>query len=507
MIVLIIAYYFQKRNIILITFLSEAILRKKVFISKVFRMSAVMFFLNISNICYSIFISRKAGAAGIGMFHLVMSVYTLGVTVSVSGIGLTATRLISDMPSSLALKCADSVVIKCMRVCLVPASVACMTLFFASDIIAEKLLLNPECGICLKIMAPSLLFTAVSAVINGYFTAFGRIGSISFGRLLSDASVWGCALFFLERYPGERIYMAVVIAYCTGVAVECACSFFLWKRSQTKLYCRDGADYRSILNLCTPLAVGSYLRTGLASAENLLIPAMLTLFGVSDSVASYGIIKGMTLPILMFPTVFTGAFTSLIVPEIARRRSLGYKNGIRYISSLSIEYILKFAFFISAIFFKWHKEIANMFFTESDTGRYLGYLALFPVFMFLDSAVDAILKGMDEQVTSLKINIADSVCRVICTVILIPRFGMPAYICIMYLSEFINLCFSYITLRRVSKVKFPLGKSVLVPVISLFASEVILRVVPLGNLWAQICLFAAVYIAFLSLVQVVFERR
>ena len=76
-------------------------MQKKAFVSKVFQMSSVMLIMNISNICYSIFVSKRAGAAGIGMFHLVMSIYSLAVTISVSGIGLTSTRLISDMPSPL----------------------------------------------------------------------------------------------------------------------------------------------------------------------------------------------------------------------------------------------------------------------------------------------------------------------------------------------------------------------------------------------------------------------
>ena len=470
-------------------------MQKKVFVSKVFQMSSAMLFLNISNICYNIFISKKAGAAGIGMFHLVMSIYSLAVTISVSGIGLTATRLISDMPSPLARSCADDIVLKCMKVCLVPASFASLVLFGASDYIATKLLYNPQCSICLKILSPSLVFTAISSVINGYFTAFGRVKSMAFGRIISDAGVWSMTLMLLGTFTDSRTYMAVVISFSTGVILQSICDVFIWKKSRNSLYCHGGADYKSILGLCAPLAVGSYLRTGLTSAENILIPAMLSAYGVANSVASYGIIKGMTLPILMFPAVFTGAFTSLIVPEVARRRSLGYKNGIKYISSLSVEYMLKFAFFVSAVYIRWHEEISQSFFTEPDVSKYLHMLCLLPVFLFFDSIVDSVLKGMDEQVASLRINIVDSFCRVLCIVIFVPRLGMIAYIGIMYMSEIINLTFSYIKLKKVSKLSFPAKKGVFVPVLALAVSSIATKPLPQLGLWGDICLFAAFYIA------------
>ena len=481
-------------------------MKKKVFISKVLSMSAVMFLLNISNICYSIFISRKAGAEGIGMFHLVMSVYTFGVTVSISGIGLTATRLISDMPSPLAIKCADSIVAKCIKVCLVPASLAFFILYFFSDIISVRLLSNPYCSICLKFMAPTLICTAVSSVINGYFTAFGKIGSIAFGRLMSDLGVWVSTILLLGRYSQAKIYIAVVIAFCTGIILECMCNIILWLRARNPMHCKETVDYISVLRLCTPLAIGSYLRTGLISCENILIPFMLSLFGVTNAVASYGIIKGMTLPVLMFPTVFTGAFTSLIVPEIARRRSMGYKNGIRYISSLSVEFILRFAFLVSAVYLKWYKDITGNFFTETDAGIYLKMLSFLPIFLFLDSVVDSILKGMDKQVTSLKINIVDSVCRVIFIIIFIPRYGMIAYIAIMYISEIINLGFSYITLKKSSNLSFPFKKGVAVPLISIVICEFVSKLIPFSNLWASICFYAAIYILSLSFLTLVLEN-
>ncbi len=474
-------------------------MQKKAFVSKVFQMSSVMLFLNISGICYSIFISKKAGAAAIGMFHLCMSVYSLAQVISISGIGLTATRLLSDMPLSLASRCADGIVVKCIKMCLVPSVLAGLTLFYTADFLAENVLFDPRCAFCLKILAPTLCCVAASSVINGYFTAFGKIKSISAGKFVSDASLWATTIVLLERYPSERTYIPVVIGFSVSFIVQTVCDMLIWSKSRTHLYCHNATDYKSIIRLCAPIALGSYLRTGLTGAENILIPSMLALFGIKNPVASYGIIKGMTMPILMFPMVFTGAFTTLIVPEIARRRSLGYKNGIKYISSMSVEYILKFAFFVSAVFFKWHKSIALSFFDEPDSWLYMGFLFALPVFLFLDSVVDSILKGLDEQVASLKINIIDSFFRVVFIVVFVPRWGMIMYIVIMYISEIVNLSFSYLKLKKASGIIFPLKKSVFEPILAVVLSFLLLRIFSGLGLWSEICLFGFFYIVSLSI--------
>lgn len=482
-------------------------MQKKTFVSKVFRMSSVMLFLNISTIVYSIFVSKRAGPSGIGIFHLIMSVYSLAVTLSVSGIGLTATRLIADMPLSLSRRCADSVVTKCIKLICIPAVIATSILFFCSDFIAKEFVKIPECSGSFKYLSVTLLFTAFSSVINGYFTAFGRVGSISFGKAMSETTIWLSTVFLLKYFPHHKTYMAVVIALCIGTITESLCCIYLWRRSVNHLYCQNGTDYSSIVRLCAPIAVGSYLRMGLTGAENILIPSMLRIFGSKNPVGDYGIIKGMTLPILMFPAVFTGAFTSLIVPEIASRRARNLKNGIKYISSLSVEYILKFAFPVSVIFFKWHNFLGETFFGQRDAGKYLGCFFVFPLFYFLDSVVDSVLKGMDEQVASLKINIIDSICRVFCTIVFIPKLGMTAYIGIMYLSEFINLYFSYRKLKKVSGLMFPFKCGVIVPLFSVLISLLVITNINFGYAWADMCIFVSLYIALMNFAKKIFREE
>ena len=75
--------------------------------------------------------------------------------------------------------------------------------------------------------------------------------------------------------------------------------------------------------------------------------------------------------------------------------------------------------------------------------------------------IDGILKGVGEQVHSMKINIADSALSLILSVVLIPRFGIKGYVGSVYVCECMNCLFSFVRLRRVTGVGIDIVRQVL----------------------------------------------
>ena len=55
-------------------------------------MTAASVFIQIISVIFNVYLTKTAGAEGIGLYYLVLSVYGLSVTVATSGITLTATK-------------------------------------------------------------------------------------------------------------------------------------------------------------------------------------------------------------------------------------------------------------------------------------------------------------------------------------------------------------------------------------------------------------------------------
>ena len=73
-----------------------------------------------------------------------------------------------------------------------------------------------------------------------------------------------------------------------------------------------------MLRLAVPLALSAYTRSALTTLQQLLVPRGLRAAGLSadTALAGYGVVQGMVLPLLFFPSCLLGAAADLIVPEL-----------------------------------------------------------------------------------------------------------------------------------------------------------------------------------------------
>ena len=478
---------------------------KKIFFSKVLEMTVAMVVFNISNLCYNIFISNRLGAETTGLFHLVGAVYSIGISICVSGMSLTVTRLLSDMPRQKGLECSDSIVGKCLKISLVTSLFATFLMQGLSGYIARVFLGKDGAEKYIKTLSLCLTAVSVSSVLGGYFTAFGKVGAMCAGRIMSEMTSWLCTFAFLKSSDDEC--MAIVKATMLSAFAECASDVFFWRMSRkNQIRKKSDVTYAQVVRLCAPLALGSYLRTGLGSAENMLMPKRLSLFS-SGSLAKYGVLKGMTMPVLYFPSVLTSAFVSLLVPEIARRFSQRCKKSVEYVSKLSLESIIKFGVLVSFIFLVWSPEISERIFKRADAGEYMRLLSFLPLFMYVDSVTDAILKGINEQVFSLKINTVDACLRVVLVIFALPVFGIKAYIAILYISEILNLSMSFWRLKKTTALRFSFGRAALVAMISPVCGLLVVYLLKPQNLASQILTFTAIYFGISEVLTVILKRK
>ena len=78
--------------------------------------------------------------------------------------------------------------------------------------------------------------------------------------------------------------------------------------------------------------------------------------------------------------------------------------------------------------------------------------------MYLDTAVDSMLKGLGEQIYTMRVNVIDALSSVIAVVLLVPRMGIMGYVAVILISELINFSFSLHRLKKVTRVELGIFK-------------------------------------------------
>ena len=84
------------------------------------------------------------------------------------------------------------------------------------------------------------------------------------------------------------------------------------------------------------------------------------------------------------------------------------------------------------------KDAAILLYHDAQAGRYVQVLGFVAPFMYLESMVDAILKGMGEQLATFRYSVLDSILRIAGILWLMPQYGMPGFLAVMTASNLLT---------------------------------------------------------------------
>lgn len=419
-------------------------------------MTGTMLIIRIIGMISNIYFTSVIGSGSTGMYHMIFSVYGFMVTFSISGTGLAVTRLVSEIGVASGSAC-NSVVRKSLSICISISVATSICVCVFGEYLGKFLFNSESSSKALILLSLSLPAVSVSSVIRGYFMAARRIGTVTVGQLTEEISSVVITLYLLSYIKNTPYsYMSMIAGIAFSAIIAAVFDTVMYRINMSSTLGGNSVPhpgYRDIFSISVPVALGAYIRSALVSLENILIPGCLAASGLADALGEYGIIKGMSIPLMLFPTVFISSLANMLVPELADRRAGNKPNGIRYIASRAIELTLYFAFMAAGIFLLCHDVLSEKFYHNSKVGLYLGLLSMLVIPMYLDTVVDSMLKGLNEQVSSLRYNIIDSCIRVAFIWLIIPHKGVASYIFLLYASEVFNLCLSLRRLVRVTKLR------------------------------------------------------
>ena len=208
-----------------------------------------------------------------------------------------------------------------------------------------------------------------------------------------------------------------------------------------------------IFRIFAPVALTSYIRSGLSSIKQLIIPSSLEKSGLncSQALSQYGTISGMAMPIIMFPASFLSSFASLLIPEFSRYYvHKDYQKIRKYSDKLIIGSFL-FSLVLTIFFLIFGNKLGILIYKDAEVGVYIKLFSLIIPFIYLDIIIDCILKGLDAQVSVMFINIVDLLVSISVIMIFVPWFGIKGYIVSIFISEILNFILSFWKLEELIK--------------------------------------------------------
>ena len=349
---------------------------------------------------------------------------------------------------------------------LVFGSFSACLLFSSSGVIGTRWLHDLRTVAPLRLFAFSLPAIALSSCFAGYFVAVRRVFLSAPVQIAEEILRVLLTIALLRRTVGtEQALIALALSGLIADLISATALGALFLHDRRRLPTTSAAlpladnslasvNHR-LLSITLPVAFSAYARSGLITLEHLLIPIGLKSYGMAhaDALASYGTLHSMAVPLLLFPSAIIASFGGLLVPELTEAMVRGETKRIRHMVGLSLSLSLIFAVGCSAVMFGFSRELGMLFYRSESAGTYIRALAPLVPVMYLDGATDAALKGLGEQLYSMKVNILDALLSVVLVRLLLPTLGIDGYVITIYITELLNAILSIFRLFRVTHLR------------------------------------------------------
>ena len=450
--------------------------------------------LGFISMAFRVYLSNKIGAEGMGLFQLIMSINVVCQTLAISGIRVTMTRLVAEELGKGNNHLVKNIIIKGLFYTLFLSILTGILLFNLSEFISVAWIQDERAIIPLKILSCSLPFVGISCCLNGYFYGCRKVVKCISADIIETLVMISIVSLCITSFSTGRLdYTCALIAVGSSIGNICSAFYsytlYIFEKKHITL-CKNTTDKYSffkIIRVAIPLAFSAYIQTSLKTVEDILIPKSLRLYGSSSSMSLsiFGMVKGMVMPLLVFPSIFLASFSTLIIPEIAEANALNKKNTVNYIISRVIKFTMLIAVFATGIFIVFSNELGVGLYKSEEVGYLLRILAPLIPFMYLDKIVDGSLNALDLQVTTLKYNIIDMFVRISAITFLIPRYGIKGFVLVLFISTTFNTSLGVIKILKVTKLKFDILDWILKPALSItlasYATKIILYCLHIEN--------------------------
>ena len=435
---------------------------------------------------YKIFLSKALGAEVLGLYQLIFPVYGICYTIYASGIQTAISKLVAEEATKSGTKGARRVLKTGILLSVSLAFILSILIFNSSDLIATKLLLHAESAPSLRILAYVFPFCGITACINGYYYGLKKAGVPALTQLVEQiirvAFVYVVALYF----GGGEIKATCELAVAGIVVGEIASNIFNLislavhknepKEEQKQYHSRF---LRSLVNMSVPLTANRLFISVLHSFEAVIIPAMLQKSGLSasEALSLFGILNGMAIPFLLFPSTITNSLSVLLLPAISEASA---KQNMKLISrtvSVSIKYSLILGIFSTGFFLFFGSPLGMSVFHIKEAGTYLMILAWLCPFLYTATTLSSIINGLGKAHLTFLNSVVGLSFRIILLALVIPKYGIYGYFISVLISQLLITALDvFIVVKNIS---FSLDavNSLLKPsIITFFASSVIHRV-------------------------------
>ncbi len=406
---------------------------------------------------YRIYMAKTIGAEGMGLYQLITPLYLLVWSISSSGLSTTISKLTAQEKARGAIGNVKRLLHFALFSAVTIAFVFSVFTYNFSEQIAEYIVKDSRTAMSLRIISLCFPFMAAGSVLRGYYLGQQNM-SISAVSQVLEQCIRMAVIYILAQSLIPKGLEYACSAAVWGMAIGEIISFiyvfiyyiFSHKKYKPPVITAKGAAVM-ITSMALPLTLNRMVGSLFSTAENILIPQQLQIYGLSqaEAISLLGRLTGMAMPLITFPSSLLTALATATMPAISESHALNNTVRIKstLIQSLTITAII--SAFTTGIFTAFPTELGILIYSQSQIGTMLKTLAVLCPFMYTQVTMSAVLNGLGEQLFIFKTGIFLSLINIGSICFLIPFYGINGFIYPWIIS---SVALTFAAIHRVNNV-------------------------------------------------------
>lgn len=418
---------------------------------------------------YRIFLSRVFGAEGMGLYQLISPVLALTFSLTVSGIQTAISKYVASETSTHDYKSSFRTLLVGFVIAITLSFGCTFYIYSFSELIAVRFLFEPRTAPLLRIISLSIPMATVHSCINGYFYGIRKTSVPALTQLAEQLIRVGSVFLIFEVYRNRgylpTINFAVVglvIGESASMLVSLAAIYhrFYVLTASRRIFSRVRQsfdiclkDARQLLSLALPLSLNRTLINFLQSIEAIYIPQRLQLYGYDNAKALsvYGVLTGMALPLILFPSAITNSISVLLLPIVSEAEAVNNQNTIKKAVRKSIKYCFILGFLCTGIFLLLGRWAGMWLYNSRLAGSFIITLSFICPFMYIASTLNSILNGLGKTSYTFAFSMVSLLFRLLFVFLAIPVFGIQGYLWGLLASQLMQTLLCIFAVRKYIK--------------------------------------------------------
>ena len=373
-------------------------------------LTATQIFSQVAGFAFRVALSRMIGAEGMGLYQLILPVYS--VILSVTAYGLTVA--VSKLSASYSAVNGHPAIRRTVRLALwmffALLAVAAAIAAPLSDWVSVALLGDARARMGLLLLLPCIFFTGVENIYKNFFYGIREVRPPAVTEIVEQLLrvTFVLGLLYLLKPSYLELTVGVIILGMVLCEVVSAAMLFLFYRRHIRGKNDAGLDapgpgYGQLMgemsSVAVPAGAAMLAANLLGSINTVIIPGRLIASGMgqAESLAAYGVAFGMTLPLTSLPSVFVIPLSLTLMPRVARCAATGDCAGLQAQVRRTLRLAAATVIPACLLLMPLGPHITAALFAGHQAGRYIEILAVTQIFSCFQYLMNSLLNGMGGQ--------------------------------------------------------------------------------------------------------------